>query len=135
MKLVIVKRQEAIQDLVKKISKYTNSQNKVSVSDLVANDRFHRDLERESRAARAPAPTGMIGARWFYERARAQYADERGRQVTPAQRARWDRENPSKQKLTKTLVAKYEMAWEQRPHTTCLGSEKNYNAFQITDCP
>jgi len=131
MKLVIVKRQEAIQDLVKKISKYTNSQNKVSVSDLVANDRFHRDLERESRAARAPAPTGMIGTRWFYERARAQYADERGRQVTPAQRARWDRENPSKQKLTKTLVAKYEMAWEQRPYTTCLGSEKNYNAFQF----
>lgn len=131
MKLVIVKQQAAIQDLVKKISKYTNSQNKVSVSDLVANDRFHRDLERESRTARASATTGMIGTRWFYERARAQYADERGRQLTPAQRARWDRENPSKQKLTKTLVAKYEMAWRQRPYTTCLGSEKNYNAFQF----
>ena len=131
MKLVIVKRQEATQDLVKKISKYTNSQNKVSVSDLVANDRFHRDLERESRTAFASAPTGMIGTRWFYERARAQYADERGRQLTPAQRAKWDRENPSKQKLTKTLVAKYEMAWNQRPYTTSLGSEKNYNAFQF----
>ena len=131
MKLVIVKRQESIQDLVKKISKYTNSQNKVFVSDLVANDQFHRNLERESRTTLAPAPTGMIGTRWFYERARAQYADERGRQTTPAQRARWDRENPSKQKLTKPLVAKYEMAWRQRPYTTCLGSEKNYNAFQI----
>ncbi|MBU6163174.1 MAG: AIPR family protein, partial [Myxococcales bacterium] len=130
MKLVIVKQQEHIDDLVKEISKYTNSQNKVSVSDLVANERFHRDLERESRAAVTPAPTGMIGTQWFYERARAQYADERARQTTPTQRARWERDHPYKQKLTKTLVAKYEMAWGQYPHTVCLGAEKNYNAFQ-----
>ena len=130
MKLVIVKRQDAFQDLVKKISKYTNSQNKVSVSDLVANDRFHRDLERESRTALAPAPTGMIGTRWFYERARSQFKDERTRQITTAQRAKWDRANPSKQKLTKTLVAKYELTWKGHPDSVCLGSEKNYTAFQ-----
>ena len=130
MKLVIVKRQDAFQDLVKKISKYTNSQNKVSVSDLVANDRFHRDLERESRTALAPAPTGMIGTRWLYERARSQFIDERTRQITTAQRAKWDRANPSKQKLTKTLVAKYELTWKGHPDSVCLGSEKNYTAFQ-----
>jgi hypothetical protein len=130
MKLVVVKRQDAVSDLVREISKFTNSQNKVMGSDLGANDLFHRDLERESRTAIAPAPTGEIGTRWFYERVRNQYADERSRQATPAQRARWSRENPPRQKLTKTLVAKYELAWHQRPHIVCLGSEKNYPSFQ-----
>jgi hypothetical protein len=130
MKLVIVKRQDAISDLVRDISKFTNSQNKVMGSDYGANELFHRDLESASRAAIAPAPTGTIGTRWFYERVRNQYADERSRQATPAQRARWSRENPPRQKLTKTLVAKYELAWHQRPHTVCLGSEKNYPSFQ-----
>jgi hypothetical protein len=130
MKLVVVKRLEAESELVRDISRFTNSQNRVMVSDLGANESFHRDLERESRAAIAPATTGTIGTRWFYERVRNQYADERSRQATPAQRARWSRENPPRQKLTKTLVAKYELAWHQRPHTVCLGSEKNYPSFQ-----
>jgi len=132
MKLVIVKTldQKKISELVKEISKFTNSQNKVTASDLGAGDRFHRDLETESRNAVTTAPTGMIGTKWFYERARSQYEDERTQQETSARKARWDRENPSKQRLKKTDVAKCEMAWNQRPHTVCLGAEKNYVAFQ-----
>ena len=35
------------------------------------------------------------------------------------------------QKLTKTLVAKYEMSWLQEPHRVSEGSEKNFAHYSI----
>ena len=56
--------------------------------------------------------------RWFYERARGQYADAHARERTPAQAARVQSgSSPLSQKFTKTDLAKFENTWDQLPWT------------------
>lgn len=66
--------------LVSQISLYANSQNRVNMADFTSNDTFHVELERLSRTVWAP-PQGDNNymTRWFYERARGQYADAHAR--------------------------------------------------------
>src|SRR5581483_3063112 len=64
---------EQIDGIVPLISRYANSQNKVSDADFYANDPFHIRIEEMSRTVWAPAVDGTNKqARWFYERARGQ---------------------------------------------------------------
>src|SRR5262249_39029933 len=101
-----------------------------SEADLTANDPFHVELEKLSRTVWAPATEASRRAtRWFYERARGQYADALGREVTPARRRRFRQEWPTSQKFTKTDVAKFEAVWDQYPHLASLGAQKNFIHF------
>jgi hypothetical protein len=130
VKLTCVRTGGDLDTIVQDISKYANSQNKVSVSDLSANDPFNRRLEDLSRTVWAPAAPGtQRETRWFYERARAQYANELARADTPSQKARFEREHPRSQLFGKTDVAKYELAWDQRPDTVSRGSQKCFVVF------
>ena len=77
------------------ISLYANTQNKVTGADFSANDPFHVRLEELSRTIWAPAPEGgQRQTRWFYERARGQYADEVVRAGTMAERRKFRMMNP-----------------------------------------
>lgn len=130
MKLNRVRDPEALDELVGHISKYANSQNKVSVSDLSANDPFNLRLEELSRTIWAPAPAGLQHeSKWFYERARAQYADEIGRRDKAAERSKFEREYPKSQLFGKTDVAKYELSWDQYPHIVSRGAQKCFIFF------
>ncbi|MDY7508150.1 AIPR family protein [Ralstonia wenshanensis] len=130
VKLNRVRDPDALDVLVGHISKFANSQNKVSVSDLSANDPFNQKLEELSRTIWAPATGGThLETKWFYERARAQYADELARADTPARKARFEREYPKKQLFGKTDVAKAEMAWSQFPHLVSRGAQKCFVFF------
>lgn len=130
VKLNCVRDPESLDTLVGQISKYANSQNKVSVSDLSANDPFNQKLEEYSRTIWAPASgTAQLETKWFYERARAQYADELARADTPARKSRFEREYPKSQLFGKTDVAKSEMAWEQYPHIVSRGAQKCFVVF------
>jgi hypothetical protein len=119
-----------VEEIVPLISRYANSQNKVSEADLRANDPFHVELEKLSRTIWAPA-TGATrrATRWFYERARGQYADALARETTPARRRRFKDEWPTSQKFTKTDIAKFEASWDQFPHLASLGAQKNFIHF------
>ncbi len=119
-----------VRDIVPRISRYANSQNKVSEADLSANDPFHVELERLSRTTWAPA-TGATrrATKWFYERARGQYADALARETSPARRRRFRDEWPPGQKFTKTDIAKFEAPWDQFPHLASLGAQKNFILF------
>lgn len=114
-----------VEDIVPLISRFANSQNKVSEADLTANDPFHVELEKLSRTVWAPA-TGATkrATRWFYERARGQYGDALARETTPARRRRFKEEWPTSQKFTKTDIAKFEASWDQFPHLASLGAQK-----------
>jgi len=130
MKLSVVRRADDIDELVGKISKYANSQNKVNAADLSANDPFHRRIEELSRTQWAPARAGaQHETRWFYERARAQYIDELSRRATPAQRKSFEREFPRDQKFEKTDLGWYEQSWDQLPHIVSRGRQKNFVNF------
>lgn len=129
MKLTVLRDPERLDEIVHLISLYANSQTKIAFSDFSANDPFHIELELLSRRTWAPKPQGKATTMWFYERARGQYLDERSRQDSPAKKRTWELQHPPKQKLTKSLVAKYEMAWHQYPHWVSEGAEKNFARF------
>jgi hypothetical protein len=111
-------------------SRSSQPQNKVSVSDLSANDPFNQRLEELSRTTWAPATGGsQLETKWFYERARAQYADGLARADTPVRKSKFEREYPKRQLFGKTDVAKYEMSWSQHPHVVSRGAQKCFVEF------
>jgi len=101
----------------------------VSDADFFSNHEFHRRMEQIAKALRAPAVGGaQYGTHWLYERARGQYVNEQSR-LTPAQRNQFLLQNPRKQLITKTDLAKYENAWRYLPHIVSQGAQKNFINF------
>ena len=128
MKLSVVDPQRAT-EVVPRISEYANSQNRVAASDFFANHPFHRRVENFSRRLYAPSAEGTFQqSKWFYERARGQFADARAGK-TRAQRKRFDLEYPRRQKFTKTDLAKFLSVWDGLPHIVSLGAQKNFASF------
>jgi hypothetical protein len=137
MKLTVVPPQR-LEEIVPLISRYANSQNKVSEADLRSNDPFHVQLESLSRTVWTPAAgEALRQTHWFYERARGQYRDAVAREGTPARQRAWRLANPPAQRFSKTDVAKYENAWAQLPHEVSRGAQKNFTVFmaRLADNP
>ena len=131
MKLNVVPK-AIFEEVVPRISEYANSQNKVNAADFFANHPFHIRMQEFSRRLLAPAgESGHRETKWFYERARGQYADERAK-LTEAQRKRFDAEYPKAQFFTKTDLAKFENSFACRPYIVSLGAQKNFADFAAT---
>lgn len=128
MKLIVVDAAKA-EEIVPDVSRYANSQNKVSAADFFSNSAFHRRLEDLSRRVVAPALAGKsYQTYWFYERTRGQYLNEKSRGGA-AQAKAFEARNPKTQVMTKTDVAKFELSWQQKPHIVSQGAQKNFMAF------
>jgi hypothetical protein len=126
MKLTVVPPHEA-DEVVPLISQYANSQNKVNAADFFANHPFHIRMQQNSRQILSPAgDDNYRETKWFYERARGQYADERGRR-SASDRKKFDAEFPKSQFFTKTDLAKFENSWRCKPHVVSLGAQKNFS--------
>ena len=118
--------------LVRNVSRYSNSQNRISEADFSANDPLHVRIEELSRTVWAPAVGGsQRQTRWFYERARGQYQVERAAEPTPARRRAFSEVHPSRQRFSKTDLAKFENTWDQRPHIVSRGAQKNFADYMI----
>jgi len=129
MKLTVVP-QEALDELVPRISKFANTQNRIQEADFSANHPWHIALERLSRGTwTRPTSLAPRGTRWYYERSRGQYADETGAQPTAAGKRLFRRENPPSQKFTKTDLGKYVLSWDQRPAVVSRGAQKCFVEF------
>ena len=89
-------------------------------------------MEKVTRSLWAPAADGSgQETRWFYERARGQYADALARERTPARQRAFKTLHPLRQKFTKSDAAKFEHSWDQLPHIVSRGAEKNFREFMI----
>lgn len=131
-KLSVVKA-EILDTLVPLISRYSNSQNKVSEADFSATDPFHVKLEELSRTIwTPPAPGQQRQTHWFYERARGQFLDAQARESTPAKKKAFLSINPKQQRFTKTDLAKFENTYAQFPHLVSRGAEKNFTEFMLS---
>ena len=118
--------------LVRDVSRYANTQNRITEADFSANDPFHVRLEELSRTTWAPPVGGtQRQTKWFYERARGQYQDARASEQTPARRRAFLIEHPSQQRFNKTDVAKFENTWDQLPHIVSRGAQKNFSDYMI----
>lgn len=125
VKLSVVPGEE-VEEIVPKISQYSNTQNKVNAADFFSNHPFHLRVEEISRRLWAPAREGSVQeTHWFYERTRGQYANQQAK-LTQAQKNQFLRENPRSQMFTKTDLAKFVLSFEEYPHEVSLGAQKAF---------
>lgn len=128
MKLSVIDSEES-EKVVPKISEYANTQNRVNAADFFSNTPFHIRIEEFSRRIWAPAQQGsQRETKWFYERARGQYADAQSK-LTPAEQRRYKAEYPKPQMFTKTDLAKFENVWDEHPRWVNLGAQKNFAKY------
>jgi hypothetical protein len=131
-KLTVPLSSDAMVELVSAISRYSNSQNAVKVTDLSANQPYHVELEKLSRSIYTPVKgDGSAPTRWYYERARGAYMIDRGNHPGAA----WLRQNPPEQMFTKVDLGKSEVTFWGEPQVVSKGGEKNFVHFmeQITE--
>lgn len=128
MKLTIVKEEDPT--FIHNISKFANSQNKVTAADLNSNHPFYIEIENFSRKVYAPPVSGQTyQTLWFFERARGQY-DQPKMSMTKAERSTYEKINPKAQKFTKTELAKYLNSSYMKPYEVSWGAEVNLTKFQ-----
>jgi hypothetical protein len=128
-KLVVVSP-ELTQELVPNISRFANSQNKVNEADFFSNSPFHIRLEELSRRILTPPRPGVTyQSKWFYERARGQYVNEKAKLVNSAEEKKFTATFPRTQVITKTDAAKYAVSWACQPYLVSAGAQKNFIAF------
>lgn len=128
VKLVVVDPEKAV-DLVPKISRFANSQNRVSEADFFSNSPFHIRLEELSRRLLVPARAGVnYHTKWYYERTRGQYLNEKNK-ISATDATKFAATYPRSQVFTKTDAAKYAVSWDQKPHVVSAGAQKNFVAF------
>lgn len=115
--------------LIRNISRSSNSQNKVSDADFFATHAFHVRMEQISKRTFAPAVGGaQYETKWFYERARGQYLQAQMR-MTKSQKEKFTTQNPKKQLITKTDLAKFRNSWAEIPQIVSKGAQTNFMRF------
>ena len=128
MKLTVVPPDRS-EEIVPRISEYANTQNKVNAADFFSNHPFHIRIEKYSRDVIFAAREGeRHDSKWFYERSRGQYINERARR-TGSNQKKFDLEFPKAQLFSKTDLAKYENSASGQPHLVSRGAQKNFAAF------
>ena len=128
MKLSVIDSVQS-EAVVPRISEYANTQNRVNAADFFSNHPFHIRMEEFSRRIWAPPQQGaQRETKWYYERARGQYADAQAK-LTPADQRRFKAENPKNQMFAKTDLAKFENVWDEHPKWVNYGAQKNFGQF------
>lgn len=146
VKLSVIKAPEQYADIVSRISKYANTQNKVNDADFTANNPALIEIEKFSRFVLVPiTPDNNMQTYWFFERARGQYKTLRAKEgFTKSRQAAFDLKYPKKQVFSKVELAKYINAWTEvysgksmvvGPHIVVRGNEKNYARFISYNLP
>ena len=116
-------------ELVRNISRSSNSQNKVTDADFFSTHPFHIRMEQHSRRIFAPAEAGaQYETKWFYERAKGQFLQAQMR-LTPAKKRQFLLQNPKSKVITKTDLAKVRNTWNEMPHFVSKGAQTNFMKF------
>lgn len=146
VKFSIIENPDHYGDIVSRISRYANTQNKVNDADFSANNPALVAIEKLSRYILSPITAqNSMQTCWFFERARGQYKTLRSREgFTKSRQGAFDRKYPKSQMFTKVELAKYinayQEVWDGRklvvsPNIVVRGNEKNYARFINNNLP
>lgn len=128
MKLSVIEP-ERVEEIVPRISRFANTQNRISEADFFSSHPFHIEMEKISRRLSAPPRPGALApTKWFYERARGQYKDASA-YGSVAERRRFTAEFPRNQVVNKTDLAKYATTFECVPHLVSRGAQRCFLDF------
>ena len=126
MKLTVIKDREQKNIEVPNISRFANSQNKVSELDLSSNNPYFIQIENLSRKKYVINPENKNQSLlWFFERTNGQYRETLNKQ-TLSQQKKFKEQNPQSLKFVKSDIAKFLNIWDLEPHIVALGSQKNF---------
>lgn len=130
MKLTVIKDEEKKNEIVPFISRYANSQNKVSELDLTSNNAYLIKLEELSRTTYAIDPEDRNKQSiWFFERVKGQYKESLSKEPTAGKQKAFKLKYPTSQKILKSEVAKYMNIYKRIPFHVSKGAQKNYNFY------
>jgi hypothetical protein len=126
MKLTVIKDKDQKNIEVPNISRFANSQNKVSELDLSSNNPYFVQIENLSRKKYVVNPENKNQSLlWFFERANGQYRETLNKQ-SPSQQRSFKAQNPTSLKFVKSDIAKFINIWELEPHYVSQGAQKNF---------
>jgi hypothetical protein len=130
MKVTVIK-DEALKALeVPNISRFANSQNKVSDLDLTSNHPYLQRIEELSRTTYAVDPSNPNRQTlWFFERVKGQYREMINKESKKSNQEAYKYKYPTSQVFSKSDIAKYMNIWHRLPHLVSRGAQKNYVAF------
>ena len=130
MKLTVIKDEEKKTETVPLISRFANSQNKVTELDLTSNNPFLQRIEELSRTTYAIHPEDRSKQTiWFFERVSGQYKEALNKENTKSKQDSFKLKYPKDQLLVKSDVAKVINIWKLQPYHVSKGSQKNYVSF------
>ncbi|HEY0298661.1 MAG TPA: AIPR family protein, partial [Arachidicoccus sp.] len=146
VKFSVIKSKDDFSEIVSRISRYANTQNKVNDADFTANNPNLVAFEKLSRYILTPVTAqNNMQTFWFFERARGQYKNLRQKEgFTKSRQKAFDLKYPKKQMFTKVELAKYINAYQEvfdgkklaiGPHIVVRGNEKNYARFINDNLP
>ena len=132
MKLTVINTED-YDDLIQNISRYANSQNKVTDADLFSNHPFHRLFEDFSLKISAPPKQGENhNTFWYYERSRGKYLQSQFKMSKKSDQEAYMRKYPKSQVVQKEDLAKYLMSGIfLRPDLVSRGRAKNMTEFAV----
>ncbi len=122
-KINVAKNNKAkeLDDLISKISEFSNSQSRVSKVDL--RSRSPKLIKLKSLSESIVTPSGK---KWFFERAKGDF-NTQARKSTNSVKLK--NEFPTERRFTKELLAKYYCAWGETPYLVKKGGEKIFRLF------
>jgi hypothetical protein len=130
MKLTVIRDHELKNREVPNISKFANSQNKVSDLDLSSNHPYLQRIEQLSRTTYAIDPDDHNKQTiWFFERVKGQYKEMFNKEPTKNKQDAFKIRYPADQKFVKSEIGKLMNTWNRLPYLVSLGAEKNYPKF------
>ena len=124
-KIVVVPK-ERFNEVVPMISRFANSQNKVTEPDLTSNHPFHVGIERIAHREWTPD----MSSHWFYERSRGSYQTARTRDGRTAPKlANFDKKYPKSQCFDKEDLSRFECCWLGHAAAVNKGRQKCFTFF------
>ena len=141
MKISVIKNADKSYEIVKHISKYANTQNKINEADLSANDPILVEIEKLSRYMLTPITIDSNQQHyWFFDRISRQYDNLLTQNSkTKSSKKAFSLKYPKQNKFTKYELAKfynsyYELEIDGKiivgPHCVVDGNEVNFRAFR-----
>jgi len=114
--------EEGLDSLISDISKYSNSQTKVSNVDLSSRSPQLNKIKALSNSIVTPS-----GRKWFFEKSRGEFNTKL--RIAGSNKARIEKEYPKNYRFTKEQLGKYFTAWGDQPYVVKKGGDKVFRYF------
>lgn len=114
--------EEDLNELISDISKYSNSQTRVSSVDLSSRSPQLGKIKALSDSIVTPS-----GRKWFFEKSRGDFSTKL--RIAGSNKARIEKEYPKNFRFTKEQLGKYFTSWGEQPYVVKKGGEKVFRYF------